>query len=331
MGIARQRQRGQVLIMFALSSVALLATIGLLYTFGLVLAERRTLQTAADAASLAGSWQVVSELQSDTLSQASVYGIVQSYLSSNGATAFDVFYVDASGAQLSAVQASGTFDFHARGVRVTARAQVPKVLPGFVGGGIVQVEATGSATARPNLPPTSETLVVPLAVFVDDARAAYTAHVQYDLFHPTTTPIGQPLTIDYLDPSTLPATGATDYGADDINLQFWSDGQHSNGTLQSSSVVALIGNPHQASVAAGLLDNIRRQGLGYALISVPIWSSSPSDDTLQLSGFARMKIKASDISASTARGVFVPYTTAAYGPVSAPSPDLGAAVIGMVP
>jgi hypothetical protein len=182
---------------------------------------------------------------------------------------------------------------------------------------------------RPTVPPATQTLVLPIAVNVADFTAAYTAHTKYDLFHPPTTPIDDPVTLDYTDPSTLPSPGATDYETDEANLQYWSDGQHGNGALSSSAVVAILGDPLTASIAAGLLDNIRRQNLGYALVTVPIWDGQPSDDTVQIVGFARMKIVATDISSTVARGTFVPYVNGAFGVPTTPGVDLGAAFIGM--
>src|SRR3712207_8151473 len=51
-------------VVFAITAASLLAVVGLLYSFGLVLSQRRALQTAADAASLSRSEEHTSELQS---------------------------------------------------------------------------------------------------------------------------------------------------------------------------------------------------------------------------------------------------------------------------
>ena len=82
-----QQDRGQILVMFAITATAMLAMIGLMYSFGAILSQRRALQSAADAASLGGTWQVLSELSSDNCSDANVMATVLRYATSNGAAA----------------------------------------------------------------------------------------------------------------------------------------------------------------------------------------------------------------------------------------------------
>jgi len=52
---ARRRSQGQVLVLFALSLVAILAFAGLAFDIGRFYGERRFLQNAADAAALAAA------------------------------------------------------------------------------------------------------------------------------------------------------------------------------------------------------------------------------------------------------------------------------------
>ncbi|MGA7670752.1 MAG: pilus assembly protein TadG-related protein, partial [Nitrolancea sp.] len=51
----RKRSRGQIIIMVAALAVSLTAMIGLAVDLGVAFAERRTVQTAADSAALAGA------------------------------------------------------------------------------------------------------------------------------------------------------------------------------------------------------------------------------------------------------------------------------------
>ncbi len=171
------------------------------------------------------------------------------------------------------------------------------------------------------------------------ARAAYASHTAFNLFQQATLPAGRPPTLNFTSGSNSPATGATSYSsALSADIQYWSDGQHANGTLQVGSTVALADAANYDSIAAGLRDNIRRQGLPvdvdgqpYALIMVPLWDTADSTaGTVRIAGFMQMKIRAaaSELSATAARGTFVPFAVSAVpSTAAAPSLDLGAAVV----
>jgi Flp pilus assembly protein TadG len=318
--------------MFAITSVSLLAVIGVLYSFGIVLAQRRGLQTAADAASLSGTWQLLSELQSDNRSDASVSARVVEFaiangLPSGGAEHLAAEYVDASGASLVAV-GSGAVPLAARGVRVNVTNQVPTVLPGFLRLTQLRVQASASAVARPTASPDEELRAMPVAARLDDVRAAYAGHASFDLFG------GSSRMLDLRD------AGAESWEAWPQNLQYWSDGQHQNGRVRVGDSLALTPEQRLDAVAAGLQDNVRRQGLvdgsgeAYALVAVPVWdteSSSPPPGSVRVAGFALLKLRRADITASSARGLFVPYATAAWAaqPVAGAGSDLGPVLIGL--
>jgi Flp pilus assembly protein TadG len=313
---ATQHEAGQVLVVFAITAAALLGVIGLLYSFGLVLAERRTLQTAADAASLSGAWQVLSELQSDDRSDARVRAAVQRYASDNSASTVSYEYVAADGTVLPN---SEPFNVLARGVRVTVDGSTSTVLPGLVGMTGVSVSASATARAQPTASPGPASLVLPLAI----AQASYAPHAQVDLF------AGR-----RLDLTTI---GATTTGVTSTNLQFWSDGQHNNGSIAVNSDVSTISGTYNDSLAAGLADNIRRQNLrdasnrAYGIVSVALYDTATSA-SVHVVGFARLKLLGSDVSLSAARGMFVPYPAAAYGtpPPAGSFADFGAALVGLV-
>jgi hypothetical protein len=309
--------------MFAITATALLATIGLLYSFGFVLSERRMLQSAADAASLSGSWQILTELQTTDRLDATVRGAVERYAARNGVTDPDDVsgeYVDGTGASTgTALKCGCTFPPQTRGVRVTLRGQAPTLLPGLVGALGVLVQTNATAVARPTASPSSARLVVPVGVFVAD----YTALGQMDLASSRTRKLD------------LGSAGATNYGPPmSTNLQYWSDGQHSTGTLVAGSDVATV-NAAFDSIAAGLADNVRRQdlhdasGAAYAIVTIPILNGE-SGSSVHVAGFARLKIKASDIASISARGTFVPYPADAFGVPTTGSPDFGASLVGIV-
>ena len=67
------------MLLFAILLPVILGMVGLLYSVGFILIERRALQTAADAASTAATWQVLYELESGDRSDAKVFVQAQKY------------------------------------------------------------------------------------------------------------------------------------------------------------------------------------------------------------------------------------------------------------
>jgi hypothetical protein len=308
----------------------MLAVIGLLYSFGQILGQRRTLQTAADAASLGGAWQVLRELASDNRADSQVLSTVQTFATNNGSNSTSAVYLDATGAQLAGVGSfgAGPFPVNARGVRVTVQNQVPTVLPGFVNISQLAVIAAASATARPTASPATASLVLPIAISVTDAASAYAGHTQYDLFtHPLGD--GQAPTLN------LATNGAPSFGTLATNIRYWSDGQHSGAWQMGQVTATLAGAPYYDSIAGGLQDNVRRQALSdssllsYAVVMVPVYDT-PTPTTVRILGFVQMKLRSADISATNARGWVVAYPTAASGTPVVPTTDLGAALVGLI-
>lgn len=299
----------------------MLAVIGLVYSFGVVLAQRRAQQGAADAASLAGTWQVLSELASDNRSDANVLGAVQTYALANAVAAANLsaIYVDSGGNQDGTVGAGGQFATTVRGVRVTVSGNVPAILPGLVQ--VVQVLVQGSATAAalPTVSPISAP-VIPIAV----SASSFSVGATYDLFK--NPPPGSGVDWATLD---LSSAGAPTFGATSVNAQYWSDGEHlGNWQLKQPASVNLADTADYDSVAAGLLDNVRRQGSGYAVLMVPIYDTTNSNPpSVHVVGFAEVKLTGSAITATSAPGLFVPYPAGAYGTPQTPSPDVGATFV----
>jgi hypothetical protein len=204
-------------------------------------------------------------------------------------------------------------------VRVNLRGSSATFLPGFVGASNVLVQTSAAAAARPNASPTPNTLLIPIGI----DQADYVAHAQVDLFQPSRRAV--------LD---LRSAGASDAGEMSANMQWWSDGQHSTGSVAVSQNLPVVSGAYNASLAAGLADNVRRQNLRdaggalYGLFSVPMYSGGGSP--VRIVGFGRLKIRAADISASSTRGLFVPYAAGPYGTPSLASPDFGAALVGII-
>jgi Putative Flp pilus-assembly TadE/G-like len=324
MGITRAKHSGQILVVFAITAASMLAVVGLLYSFGLILAQRRSLQTAADAASLSGAWCIVRELASDNRSDSNVLGAIVQLATTNGADQSNVsaVYVDASGAQLAVVGSGGTFPVAARGVHVGVKSQVPTVLPGFLGVWQVLVQGSATAVAAPTAAPASASLVLPIAA----SASAYVPHGTYDLFGQA-LPGGQPPTLN------LTTAAAPSFGPPATNEQYWSDGQHSGSWLLTAPrSVTLADAAYFDAIATGLHDNVRRQGLvdasgaAYALVTVPMYDTATSSN-VHIVGFAQLKLRGADITPTSARGTFVLYPASAFGVPVAPSPDLGAVVV----
>ena len=325
-----QQEQGQILVLFAITAAAMLAVIGLLYTFGIVLDQRRSLQGAADSASLAGTWQVLTELQSDNRCDANVLAAITKYASANGVAANGITaaYVDAGGNTLATVGSLGTcpsaqFLPTARGVAVTVTGTVSTILPGFVGALSETLRDSATAIAQPSQPPATAP-VIPIAV----SASAFSAHATYDLFaHP---PSGlQWSTLD------LSSAGGPTFSTQATEAQYWSDGQHlGSWQLSQPATVNLLNAPYYDSVAAGLSDNVRRQALSdssnrpYALVTVPMYDTvSTTPAAVHVVGFAQLKILGSQISATSAIGTFVPYPAKAFAVPSVPSPDVGATLV----
>jgi hypothetical protein len=309
-----------VLVVFAITATAMLAVVGLLYSFGLVLAQRRALQSAADAASLSGTWQVLRELSADTLSSAAVLSAIQTYATANGAPSGGVSanYVDANGAALGAVGSGGTFPQTARGVNVVVSGQVATILPSFLNVWQLLVRDTATSIAQPTASPTSAAPVVPVAVRASDMAAAYSAYSTFELLG------GNSRSLD------LSGSGAPTCGTPAANIQCWSDGQHEGSWQLSTGTVSLASSTYFDVVAAGLQDNVRRQGGVYAVVIVPVYDSATAT-SVHVVGFAQLNLRSGAITTSppSARGVFVPYPYSAYGTVSAPSTDFGAALVAI--
>jgi hypothetical protein len=307
----------------------MLAVVGLLYSFGVILSQRRAIQTAADAASLGGTWQVLAELASDNRSDANVLGSILRYAATNGATAANVsaVYVDASGSQLVGVGSGGQFPVGTRGVRVSVSGDVPTILPGLVSTLDVLVRDTATSTARPTLPSGSAPQVIPVAL----STSAYAAHATYDLFaHPL--PSGQAPTLN------LGLSGAPNFGAMSTNEQYWSDGEHTASFVLNQGTATLADAAYYDSIAAGLRDNVRRQALpldsdgkAYALLIAPVYDpATVTATTVRIVGFVQLKIVGSGISSTSAPAMFVPYAAAAFGTPQVPAPDLGAVLVGII-
>src|SRR5919204_1773357 len=86
MGQHRSGERGQILILGALMMTVMLGFLGLVIDVGNAYAQRRFMQNAADAASVAAARQLAFSMQTG-VSDATVLDTINTYLAANGQAA----------------------------------------------------------------------------------------------------------------------------------------------------------------------------------------------------------------------------------------------------
>jgi Putative Flp pilus-assembly TadE/G-like len=237
------------MLLFAVWLPAILVLVGLVYSIGLILVERRAVQTAADAASTAATWTLVYELESGDRRDSKVLQQVQTYAAQATGGSASAVYTDAQGNLFSpsvSVGSGSTFPSAARGIRVSVQKRVPTVLDSLIRTGGVLTAATGTAALVPTAPPNPAAPLLPVAVNLNDFQLAMSTGGTYNLLAPTTLPPGAstPLLDFAHSPAAAFAPGGQpqDSGysrtppvSDDAtgpssiftNLQYWSDGWHS--------------------------------------------------------------------------------------------------------
>jgi Putative Flp pilus-assembly TadE/G-like len=234
------------MVLFAIWLPVMLSMLGLLYSIGFIFIERRALQTAADAASTAATWSLLSELEGPNPNDGTVYSAVYAYTRQEPGASFSAVYTDQSGSPLPGnliVGNVGTIPTGSRGVKVTVQKPVPIVLDKLIGISSILTAATSTAALVPTSQPIPAAPVLPVAVSLLDFQLAMPSGATYDLLAPTTPPLtALPPLLDFAHSNASAfATGRPlDYGYwkaatnSDLtgpssiftNLQFWSDGRH---------------------------------------------------------------------------------------------------------
>ncbi|GAC1342475.1 MAG: hypothetical protein NVSMB29_14210 [Candidatus Dormibacteria bacterium] len=151
-------QHGQILVLFALSAVALLSLLGLAVDGGRAYVDKRTLQSASDTAADAGAWMLsVNATNPNTYSDADVMSAVSKVVVGSiggGDIAASqptvAHYTDAAGNQLPTgaactVGACGTIPAGAAGVQVDASDRHPTYFMRLVGTETAQERASAIA------------------------------------------------------------------------------------------------------------------------------------------------------------------------------------------
>lgn len=176
----RDQIRGQMTIVFAVMATALLGFLALTIDGGYAFSQRRSLQNAADAASLAGTRQLASYEQGNPLFDANVYSAVQEAAENNGwsatAGSLNATYIMTNRVSVGTVGSFGNVapPAAAFGVGVT----LTKGYSTFFGGFIGLSTLTAQAEARSIFGYVcSANCLFPVAVYTQ----AYAAGVTYEM------------------------------------------------------------------------------------------------------------------------------------------------------
>jgi Flp pilus assembly protein TadG len=173
----RPSEGGQILVLGALMMFVLIGFLALVIDIGNAYAQRRMMQNAADAASIAAARHLATNVQAGA-SDAAIAGVVASYLAPNGGATYvpgaamgaadGAWYVDSGGARIKAIGSGGAAPgFPAgAGVEVVATKQVRTYFGGVIGQPTVAVRAGASAAygnaATVRLTPPTGARVLPL-------------------------------------------------------------------------------------------------------------------------------------------------------------------------
>jgi Flp pilus assembly protein TadG len=164
------RQPGQVMVLFALSIVAMVAMLAVVVDGGFLYVQRRTAQTSADAGALAGT-RALRELSSLTTIRNSAATLATSNAFGPTPTVTCVYLVDTNGASLGSLPPysgsgcpSGTAITinNASGVHVDVTVNFPTFLAGMLR--ISNLNADGHATAQLGSPGSVNSADSPLIV-----------------------------------------------------------------------------------------------------------------------------------------------------------------------
>jgi len=141
------RERGQILVLFVLSLVVMLLTVGLVIDGGYAYAKSRGTQNAADFAAMAGTRIIGEQLTGNAANGTApnVTQAVQAALAANGATLDTARYVNASGAALGNVVGAASIPSGSVGIVVSAKATWSPFFLGIIG--VTNWSAGSTATA----------------------------------------------------------------------------------------------------------------------------------------------------------------------------------------
>jgi hypothetical protein len=300
------REPAQALVLSAFAIAVLLAFVALVLNFGLLVVERRHLQTTADAAALAASMRILDQQVPGQCHGSAIATELDRVKHDNEpfltSPQLQATYVDRSGVLLGGV-GDGTLPVpgSAVGVQVILSGQFDTLLAGVLDH-IDQMHARAQSQAGLRSP---DSLVGPLPIAVPPSIASANTACgggAYNLYAPSS------VLLDL-------ASTAFGYGDPHTNMQYWSDGSHDSGTLVIGSNVDMAAVGDISDVQTGLGDNATRQGRPdyiTARVAVCAESSTPGTCDVQsgrisVVGFSQVSILRTDLGQPSVSAYFVPY------------------------
>jgi len=184
---SKQRQSAQIMVLFALAAVALIAMVGLVADGGSIYVQRQTAQNSADAAALAGARALRAATSADQVADLSA--AIRSYAEANAFGAVPrvtcAYFVASTGDALAGAgliddrsiagcqTAAGSIPNGASGVHVDVRIKFPTFVMGMFN--ITSVTAEGHATAHVGVLTAADTRSAPLIACGGGGRTGYDA------------------------------------------------------------------------------------------------------------------------------------------------------------
>lgn len=243
----RRNERGQTLVLMALSIVALLAAAALVIDGGNAYAQQRRAQNGMDASAEAGAAQLARKLSGVAITDADVLAAVQATRNANEITTLDsADYTDRDGTVLATV-GGGVIPANAQGVKAVGSRVFDTYLAGVVG--MNQWTATTDATAITGY--ASETgfgglipLTIPILLTQCEAGGGSSKLYFPDDNVSTTTPYNPPFGTPWpIGPNNRVAIPLCSNGPGNIG---WIDWEAPNGG--ASEIAAAIGGANNPPV-----------------------------------------------------------------------------------
>jgi hypothetical protein len=139
------RHSGQIVVLFALALVAIVAMVGLVIDGGTAFAQQRVAQNGADGTATAGALVIAEKLGGASRTGAQVKSAIDAVAASNGLGSVTAEYTDDFGDPIGqAVDPNGAIPDGARGVRVQGSRTVDTTFARVIG--VSQLKPTAEAT-----------------------------------------------------------------------------------------------------------------------------------------------------------------------------------------
>lgn len=345
------KTRGQTMVVFAFSIVALLSLVALGLDGASAFIQRRLAQNAADSASLGGARVLAvrggdgSATIEDQVLQ-TINGLAGSnYIDLQGQSVDEViedvegYFLDAdSNVTGERIGENGGVPSNAVGVRVRLRSATASLLAQVIG--IDEVAAKGQAdvlvyqSGYGQYSPSSGLMPIGIPEVIANTTAAY------NMWTPQNSYTGSSEFKGLLNYNSVVGAGYVDDPADDdMNkpdaINYWTTYGY-QGRIASGNDIALYNGDLGSNCAGGLRAFINShaqyddplnptEATRYAIVYVPIYeypfSETQAEGTVHIIGFAAFKLYYNDVSSSSASGYWVSYVNAEgipQGPVSDP-------------